>query len=299
MDRRIFLKQTYGVISFFACPNILLTPNKTKVKFGLVTDIHYANRQTKGSRYYKHSIAKLTDAITIFNKKNLDLLIELGDLKDEGNPPEKHETITFLIEIENILNNFDGPIYHVLGNHDMDSISKKDFLNHITNYDQYISKNYYSFILNEIKFIVLDANFNQDGSDYNAGNFDWTYSLIPEHQKYWLQNELKDNNLPVIIFIHQLLDAFSGVSKLVCVNNADEIVKIIENNNNVLAVFQGHHHEGNYSFRNGIHYFTMKAMVEGSLPDNNSFAIIEIDEDLNIIIDGFYNCKDKFLGKIR
>jgi alkaline phosphatase len=28
-------------------------------------------------------------------------------------------------------------------------------------------------------------------------------------------------------------------------------------------------------------------------PENNSFAVIEIDKDLNIYIEGFYNCKNK------
>ena len=63
-----------------------------------------------------------------------------------------------------------------------------------------------------------------------------------------------------IIFIHQILDSFSGVSELVCVKYADEVVKILEINKNVLAVFQGHYHAGHYCFRNGIHYFTIKAM---------------------------------------
>jgi alkaline phosphatase len=35
----------------------------------------------------------------------------------------------------------------------------------------------------------------------------------------------------------------------------------------------------------------MKAMVEGAYPANNSYAIVEIDNDLNISIDGFYNCE--------
>ena len=37
----------------------------------------------------------------------------------------------------------------------------------------------------------------------------------------------------------------------------------------------------------------MKGMIEGSLPENHSFAVIEIDKDLNIYIEGFYNCKNK------
>ena len=37
----------------------------------------------------------------------------------------------------------------------------------------------------------------------------------------------------------------------------------------------------------------MKGMIEGSLPENNSFAIVEIDKSLNIYIEGFYNCENK------
>ena len=35
-----------------------------------------------------------------------------------------------------------------------------------------------------------------------------------------------------------------------------------------------------------------RIMVEGALPGNNSFALVEIDNNLNISIDGFYNCED-------
>ncbi len=28
------------------------------------------------------------------------------------------------------------------------------------------------------------------------------------------------------------------------------------------------------------------------LPDNNSYAVVEVDDDLNITIEGFYNCED-------
>lgn len=299
MNRRLFLKNSCGAFCLLAFPDISPFITKTKVRFGLVTDLHYAERQNKGLRFYDQSKNKLIDAIQVFNKKNLDFLIELGDLKDQGILPEKNQTIAFLDEIENTLSKFKRKIYHVLGNHDMDSISKDEFLKHTHNSGKARAKNYYSFIQSGIKFIVLDANFNEDGSDYNSGNFDWTYSMIPINQKEWLQYELNKNDYPAIVFIHQLLDSFSGISKLVCVKNAEEIVEILEKSNNVLAVFQGHHHDGNYSFRNGIHYFTMKAMVQGSLPDNNSYAIIEIDTDLNIIIDGFYNCEDKFLKSNR
>jgi len=74
---------------------------------------------------------------------------------------------------------YDGPVYHVLGNHDMDSISKRDFLSHTKNHGKAEGKSYYSFVYNRLKFIALDANYNEDGSDYDSGNFDWTYPVYP------------------------------------------------------------------------------------------------------------------------
>jgi alkaline phosphatase len=39
----------------------------------------------------------------------------------------------------------------------------------------------------------------------------------------------------------------------------------------------------------------MTALVEGNNPEDNSFAIIEIDKKLNIRIKGFYHCEDRLL----
>ena len=218
-------------------------------------------------------------------------MIELGDLKDMGDIPERGQTLSFLDEIEAKFQTFDGPVYHVLGNHDMDSISKSEFLAHTSNYGSAKGKPYYSFVRNQIKFIVLDGNCNEDGSDYDSGDSIDEAFVRPAEGMLW--QELKKDDLPVVIFIHDCLDTFSGIDKELCIGNAEEIVSILEQSGKVVAVIQGHHHAGNYSFRHGIHYFTMKGMIEGSLPENNSFAVIEIDKDLNIYIEGFYNCKNK------
>lgn len=295
MNRRFFIKTSYGAIFLstgfpFGSGNCVFP-----VRFGLITDLHYADRPLSGNRYYNQSKQKLLDAVHVFNNSHLDFVIELGDFKDQDNHPEKSRTLVFLDEIETVIRQFNGPIYHVLGNHDMDSISKKDFLAHTRNHGTAEGKGYYSFVHNHLKFIVLDANYNEDESDYNTGNFDWTYAQIPSKQIEWLKNELAEGNAPVLVFVHQLFDWFSGIDESLYIRNAKEIVDILEKTNRVVAVFQGHHHQGNYSNRNGIHYFTMKAAVEGSIPENNSFATVEIDRELNIHIDGFYNCEDQFL----
>ena len=235
MNRRLFFKRSCAGALLLSCPGLLARENEKRQRFGLVTDIHFAHRNVHGTRYYEQSITKLSEAIDVFNRRKLDFMIELGDLKDMGDIPERGQTLSFLDEIEAKFQTFDGPVYHVLGNHDMDSISKSEFLAHTSNYGSAKGKPYYSFVRNQIKFI----------------------------------------------------------DKELCIGNAEEIVSILEQSGKVVAVIQGHHHAGNYSFRHGIHYFTMKGMIEGSLPENNSFAVIEIDKDLNIYIEGFYNCKNK------
>lgn len=262
---------------------------KRKFRFGVVSDVHFAHRETYGNRHYESSITKLSTAIDRFNDEKLDFIVELGDLKDQGNPPERQQTLSFLDEIETVLQKFDGPVYHVLGNHDMDSISKQEFLQHTTNPGKTDGKNYYSFIRNQIKFIVLDGNYNEDGSDYDSGNFDWTKAFIPPQQKEWLQRELQNDHYPVIVFIHELLDSFSGINRNLCIGNAEEIVSLLEQSEKVIAVIQGHHHPGHYSFRNGIHYYTIKGLIEGPFPENNNFVVIEIDRQLNLDIKGFGN----------
>src|SRR5690606_7323448 len=119
--------------------------------------------------------------------------------------------------------------------HDMDNIDKKDFLNHTKNSGSAKGKSYYSFIRNGLKFIVLDANYNPDGSSYNNGNFDWKEAYIPKPQQEWLVKELQTDS-PVVVFLHQLLDLTQKPHN-VCVINASEIIEILENSNKVLAVF--------------------------------------------------------------
>lgn len=299
MNRRLFLQKACGGVLLLAASPSLISCDRQQhpVRFGIVTDLHYSRREPYGTRYFPQTMDKLKEAIKVFNQSNLDFVIELGDLKDQDNVPQREQTITYLDEIEKEFQTFQGPVYHVLGNHDMDSISKDDFLQHTSNHGDADKKTYYSFTFNGLKFIVLDANHNLDGAPYDKGNFDWTKAFIPKEQVMWLQGELKEKNKPIIIFIHQLLDRFSDIGKELCVSNADDIVPLLEENGNVLAVFQGHHHAGHYSFRNNIHYWTMKGMIEGNLPDNNSFAVVEIDPQNNIHIDGFYNCEDKDLNR--
>ncbi|MDR2535429.1 MAG: metallophosphoesterase [Treponema sp.] len=266
------------------------------VRFGLLADPHCGLAETHINRYYSHSFDKMRQAVTVFKENNLDFIAELGDLKDQGCPPQKNQTLSFLDAAEEILQTFQGPVYHILGNHDMDSISKRDFLKHAGNPGGSGNKSFYAFLVKGIRFVVLDANFNADGSPYDSGNGDWRTAIIPKEEIQWLKQELF-GPYPVIILTHQLLDFFSGLSQDYYVKNSPKIVELLEMSGQVLAVFQGHHHEGHYSFRRGIHYVTLKGMIEGSFPENNSFAAVEVDPSLTITLKGFGNCESSVLKR--
>ncbi len=271
------------------------------VRFGMLTDSHYADIDTRGTRYYRESISKMHECIELMNDKQVDFVIQLGDFKN-GAPDNNMENLR---RFEDVYAKFSGPRYHVLGNHDMDSISKPQFMSVIENTGIDKDASYYSFDHGNVRFIVLDANFREDGKPYDTGNFSWMDSNIPAVQREWLDNELRSTDRPVIIFIHQLLDNDEGNHY---VRNASEIRRVLERHTlklhddehcpKVLAVFQGHQHRGQYNLINNIHYYTLKAMVEGSGKENNSYAIVELFDDLSIEIKGYRKAVNHTLESI-
>ena len=297
ITRREFLKVSSSVIAGLSInPRFVLgreTDTKTRIKFGIVTDSHYADTDYRGSRYFRETIPKMEECVALMNRLQVDFLIELGDFKDQDTPPDKENTLLYLKTIERLFQQFNGPRYHVLGNHDLDSLSKEDFLKAVDNTGIPPHSRYYAFDLKDMHFIVLDANFKSDGSDYKNGNFKWQDTNIPMGQIDWLKADLKSTHKPVIAFVHQQLDCEGDL----CVNNAKEVRSVLERSGKTLAVFQGHNHRGHYSRQAGIHYYTLKAMVEGSGSHNNAYAVVEIHEDGFISITGYRKATSKDLPR--
>ncbi|MHC4189794.1 MAG: metallophosphoesterase [Planctomycetota bacterium] len=298
INRRVFLKASAASLAGLAVAPLSCIPRVSSrsrpgtTRFGIVTDSHYADADTIGSRFYRHSLDKLTECVELMNTRKVDFLIELGDFKDQDNPAVEQRTISYLQAVEKIFQQFNGPTYHVLGNHDEDSISKKQFLTHIENTNVDSGRSYYSFDLNGLHFVVLDANYKADGTDYDHGNFDWTDANVPPAELAWLRDDLAAVNGPVIVFIHQLLDGIGDTY----VNNAEYVRRTLEQSGKVLAVFQGHHHPGSYNHIGEVHYYTLKALVEGPGPENNSYAIVEVQPDRSITITGYRKADSRQLA---
>ena len=259
-----------------------------------MADAHYADAAAKGVRHYRESAGKMAECVTLMNDEAVGFLVELGDFKDQDTPALEGKTLEHLEAIEAIFGQFRGPRYHVLGNHDMDSISKQQFLARVENTGIGKEAAHYSFDANGVHFVVLDANYSADGSDYDHGKFRWTDANVPSKQLEWLESDLALAATPVIVFVHQLLD---GEDRR-CVRNAAQVRRVLQESERVLAVFQGHHHDGQYSLIEGIHYYTLKAMVDGAGEENSSYAIVEVLENHDIVVTGYRRAVGRKMSKV-
>jgi len=268
-----------------------MNSSKPLVRFGMLSDVHYADREPAPPRYYRQSLTKLKECIDVMNHEKVDFVIELGDFKDQDPVPNEANTLKYLTDIESVFHQFDGPTYHVLGNHDMDGISKEQFLTNVVNTGISTSESYYSFNHNGIHFVVLDGNFTNEGKAYDHGNFTWGNTIIPDDELSWLKEDLKTNELPAIVFIHQMID--DSKSKTQSVQNAEAVRQILEESGKVLCVFQGHVHEERHNVINNIHYYSVIAVTDHEGPENNSYMVVNIYKDGSILVDGYRRASDQ------
>ena len=112
VTRRTFLKGSGFVIARLSVgipfARAISMVGKAKLTFGIVTDTHYADTDPKGSRSYTESLVKMTEFVNLMNDKKVDFIIELGDLKDQGNPIAEESTLKYLDAIEKVYRQFNG-----------------------------------------------------------------------------------------------------------------------------------------------------------------------------------------------
>ncbi|MDX1284694.1 MAG: metallophosphoesterase [Draconibacterium sp.] len=223
-------------IAFFSCDN------SDTVRFAVCTDVHQDLIHDAPDR-----IGRFVEGA---ERENVDFIIQLGDF---CLPFEKNEP--FL----KIWNSFDGPKYHVLGNHDMD-VSPKIFIQDFVG----MENSYYSFDKGDFHFVVLDANFlkkDEQYISYSGGNYFSDFSSrahIPPYQVEWLKNDLEQTEKTTIIFSHQSLEHWGGIK------NRKVIWEVFKDANKdkkkVVACFCGHDHEDRYKEIEGIHFIGINSI---------------------------------------
>src|SRR5690606_3474265 len=137
------------------------------LKIGLLTDLHFADKAPAGTRHYRETLTKLSEAALEFEKVKPDFIVELGDLIDAADSVAVE--LGYLKTINREFVAISPQRHYVLGNHCVDTLTKEEFLGEVGQ-----AKSYYSFDHGEIHCVVLDACFRSDGTPYQRRNFTWT-----------------------------------------------------------------------------------------------------------------------------
>lgn len=270
LDRRNILKMglatvictTAGVLARPASSEAN-NPSDLLLRAGIITDMHKTSKADSPTRKYSASLGKMQEFIKNMSAEKPAFLIELGDFVDmlaaDTDPAQN------LHEIESVFTSFNGPTYHVLGNHEFDNLKRDFVLKAMTNTGIPQGQTWYSWDADGIHFIVLDA-------DYTPGNYrpydmniptdtfwTWKDTCIPPQELEWLQQDLRNTSLPVVVFTHQTLDRVDEQDHNI--KNASAVRALLEENGRVLAVISGHDHSGGYSNIKGIHYIVLNGNV--------------------------------------
>lgn len=277
IGRRAFLRNGTLVISASCLSTRLIGHEISQpLRAALVTDLHHADKKPAGSRHYRETLGKLEEAGEKFEQDKPTFLVELGDLIDAADSVDVE--LGYLKTVNEKFSAICQDRHYVLGNHCVDTLKKREFLDCVQQ-----KASYYSFDRGGIHFVILDSCFRSDGQPYGRKNSKWNDANIPAQELEWLKSDLAAGDKPTIVFAHQRLDVSTahGVK-----NNAD-VRKILEASGRVLAVFQGHSHKNEWKEIGGIHYCTLVAMIEGSGPENNGYSLLDISPDGTLHLTGF------------
>jgi alkaline phosphatase len=247
------------------------------LRMGLLTDIHYADRDRRGSRYYRDSLTKIKPAVDKLNTLGIDQAAQLGDFIDSGDDLESE--IDHLKTIEAAYARVNAPRHYVLGNHCVHRLTKDEFMHHSG-----MDKPYKSFDVSGVRFIILDACFTSSGEPYQRRNFKWTDANLPAEQLEWFEARLRQAPGPAVVLTHQRID---GLKAPYNVNNHAKARAIMREAGNVLAVLSGHSHSNLHAVVGGIDFVVLRAMVEGAGLKHNSFGRLLIYDDHSLAIEGY------------
>lgn len=245
--------------------------------FGVIADCQYFDTPGTGMRKYAASKEKLKNCVDDFNTLNLEYVVSLGDFIDRD--------FDSFDEVIPIYNQLQVPHYHVLGNHDF---SVEDDLKKKVPQKMGMASTYYDFEVKGWRFIVLDGNdisFNAhpEGSqeyadatqyymEHNIKSPKWN-GAVGARQLAWLRATLKEatqQNENVIIYCH-----FPVFPKNIHnLWNAEELMALLAGFSCVKAYINGHNHKGGYGMRDGIHYVTLRGMLD---TEQTSYAVIRVD----------------------
>lgn len=282
---------TRKILANFVCIIIfeigMTTTVYAQVKIGIFADCQYCDCEPAGIRFYQNSLGKLDDCIADFNADTeIDFVVGLGDLIDKEYSSCK--------AVNSVLAKSANKVYQVTGNHDYSV--KSEYFDEVPK-QLNLKNTYYSIEHNKWQFIFLNGNditlhsndkeTVKQAKDILAeltrtnqpNNKEWNGG-IGQTQISWLKTQLKNaekKNLNVVLFCHYPLLPLEAHALW----NSTEVLSVIEKYSCVKAWINGHNHAGNYAMKNGLHFITLKGMVDTKTKNAYSFISLT-DKEIKI-----------------
>jgi manganese-dependent ADP-ribose/CDP-alcohol diphosphatase len=259
------------------------TADTPTLRIGLLADVQYADKDTVGRRRYREADDKLRACVADLATRNLDFVVDLGDLIDG------HDALT-QAELDRmcaIYRTLPVPVRHVVGNHDL-LVGRPALMRSFG-----LTTPYCEWRLKGWRFLVLDAlevsTLAPIGPEEKALAADYltrqpklqTYNgALTDRQLDWLRERLADvrrcgERAIVLCHLPTILPA-SNAYHLIW--NHEQVAAILEQSGCVVAYLSGHDHAGGYAFHAGIHHLTMPGLVEAP-EGGNGYGILEVYPD--------------------
>jgi hypothetical protein len=259
--KKYFLFMIFIAAAYAFFPSI----SKAEVlKIGFVTDWEYGNQKKYTHKFPSKAILQLTKAVNYFNIEfQPDLIIGGGDYILGANIKKKtaNRQLNF---INQIFKKTEAPRLYCIGNHDLRKLSKEEVEGALG-----IDYSHYALDMKGFRIITLDTNSLVG----NSRKYGATGRMSAE-ELAWLDLQL-DTDLPVLVFSHHSpIDTPEGGRLRTNIVAPEELRRILEKRNNVVAVFSGHH-AINYSKEvNGVNYVIINNLSD--IKAIGSFAAINV-----------------------
>lgn len=277
------------------------------MRFGLLADVQYADKDTRGARRYRDSLGLLEECVDEWSRGELDFCVQLGDVIDgRGSDAASAEDLRSVLAV---LGRLDVPVVHVIGNHclELPRVQLMETLG--------LERAYSSFRRDGWRFVVLDSldlsvcGWPEGSGPYRFGSawlaahprteyphaFEWNGGFR-RGQLDWLTDELADAERAgenVVVFAHNPVVAEAASEPYLAWNHG-ELRAILDDAPAVVAYVAGHAHSGGYAFVGGVHHVTLQGMVEAP-EGSNAFAVVEVFRD-RVEVHGFGEVPSRTLG---
>ena len=277
--RRRFLAATgptLAIVGSGAAPSPGPRGEKPLLSFGLMADCQYADTERVGSRFYRESPRKLTEAVRELNQHELAFAFHLGDFIDRDFKSFAH--------LKPITARLRCPLHHALGNHDFDVAEE---LKDKVPAELGLRNTYYAIRQPGFRFLVIDTT---EVSTYRHGPDDarttaahaelrnlsaakrsyaqsWN-SRASDAQVTWLSSQLEEADAAresvLVLGHHPILPEEAHGTW-----NRDALHDLFRKHPCCKAYLNGHRHSGGHAVKDGVHYLTMHGMLDTA---QNAFA---------------------------